>query len=58
MARYKSIETQALGTIYRTTLEKRIREAGSQAKLARQLNVAESTVRNWRLRLKKETSSL
>lgn len=46
-----TIQTNKLGRLSRTALKKRIREAGSQAALAREIGVADSTVRNWRLRL-------
>lgn len=45
------LRTEKLGTITRTSLAKRVKEAGSSAKLARELGVADSTVNGWRYRL-------
>lgn len=47
------LNTEALGKITLPKLKKLIKEAGSQRKLADQLNVSSSTVRNWALRLRK-----
>ena len=50
------INTDTLGKLSRTKLRRLIKENGTQAALARSINVSPSTVRNWGLRLRRVNS--
>lgn len=52
MAKTITLQTEALGRLTRTELRKRIKNAGSQAALARELGVSPTTVRSWAWRLR------
>lgn len=52
MAKTITLQTEALGRLTRTELRRRIKAAGSQAALARELGVAPTTVRSWAWRLR------
>ncbi len=52
MAKTVAIETREAGRLTWTEFNRRVKAAGSQAALARELNVADSTVRNWGLKLR------
>lgn len=47
------IKTKEHGKMSRTKLKKAVRQHGTMANYARSINVAPSTVRNWKLRLAK-----
>lgn len=54
MSKTVTINTRQLGRLTRTELRRRVKAAGSQARLARELEVSDSTVRNWSLRLRRK----
>ena len=58
MAKTVAIETREVGRLTWTNFNKRVKAAGSQADLARELGVADSTVRNWGLRLRTRRASV
>ena len=58
MAKTVAIETREAGRLTWTEFNRRVKAAGSQAALARELNVADSTVRNWGLRLRTRRASV
>ena len=51
-----TINTKQLGRLSRTRLRKLVKANGTQAALAREIGVSDSTVRNWGLRLRKANS--
>ena len=52
MAKTITLQTEALGRLTRTQLRNLIKEHGSQAALARHLDVSPTTVRSWAWRLR------
>ena len=58
MAKVTSIQTREVGRLTWTDFNRRVKNAGSQAALARELDVADSTVRNWGLKLRTRRASV
>lgn len=58
MGKTVAIETREVGRLTWTDFNRRVKTAGSQAALARELSVPDSTVRNWGLRLRSRRAAI